>query len=546
MTAVGEHVGELAAENIRIGAAYHDSAWWVAYLLAFARAVPAVGAIGLTTVATGYGYSRSALLTDDEGTYVAQAWAITHLGSLTPYTYWYDHPPVGWMTLALLQSIIAPFTAFGTTIDGGRAAMLPVTLASATLLYTVARRSGMARAFATLSVCLFGLSPLAIQYHRMVLLDNFAVVWTLAAMALALTPQRRLWATAASGACFAFAVLSKETAILLLPVLMLLIWQHCDARTRRFACTLAATLFAFIVLSFPLVAALKSELVAGQGHVSMESAIRWQFFERPSSGTILDNRSGASGVVRQWLTQDRWLLLAAFAMLPIAALVRNLRPFALGFGTLVLIPAKPGYLPMMFVISILPLAALVVGGSLDTIWHLGARRLRDRRKRMLPLRLASPLAAIGLLAAATIVAGPAWSRSLDFTPQADHNRGYREVIRYVTRSIPHQSTLVVDDNMWLDLVEGGFQRDRVVWMYKLGRDPAVDCRYPGGSRDFDYIVVSPTMRALKFDLPATFSGLHAMVVATFGSGADRYTVLRIEHGYAARRHVPLTGCPAIP
>ena len=84
MTAAGEHVGELAAENIRIGAAYHDSAWWVAYLLAFARAVPAVGAIGLTTVATGYGYSRSALLTDDEGTYVAQAWAITHLGSLTP------------------------------------------------------------------------------------------------------------------------------------------------------------------------------------------------------------------------------------------------------------------------------------------------------------------------------------------------------------------------------------------------------------------------------------------------------------------------------
>ena len=90
--------------------------------------------------------------------------------------------------------------------------------------------------------------------------------------------------------------------------------------------------------------------------------------------------------------------------------------------------------------------------------------------------------------------------------------------------------------MWLDLVEGGFERDHVVWMYKLRRDPAVDCRYPDGWRDFDYIVVTPVMRALKLDLPAAFTGLKSHVVTTYGSGTDRYTILRIDHdsGYVAQ------------
>src|SRR5215217_4607702 len=38
--------------------------------------------------------------TDDEGTYVAQAWAILHQGRLAHYTYWYDHPPLGWIQIA--------------------------------------------------------------------------------------------------------------------------------------------------------------------------------------------------------------------------------------------------------------------------------------------------------------------------------------------------------------------------------------------------------------------------------------------------------------
>ena len=69
----------------------------------------------------------------------------------------------------------------------------------------------MGRAFAAAAVIMFGLSPVALYYHRAVLLDNIAIAWALAAFVLALTPRRRLWAFAGSGACFAAAALSKET-----------------------------------------------------------------------------------------------------------------------------------------------------------------------------------------------------------------------------------------------------------------------------------------------------------------------------------------------
>ena len=45
---------------------------------------------------------------DDEGTYMAQAYAVAKWGELAHYTYWYDHPPAGWLQLALWTVISLP------------------------------------------------------------------------------------------------------------------------------------------------------------------------------------------------------------------------------------------------------------------------------------------------------------------------------------------------------------------------------------------------------------------------------------------------------
>src|SRR5918912_4455494 len=56
----------------------------------------------------------------DEGIYMSQAYAVLKLNALTPYAYWYDRAPAGWLLIAVWAAITSGFHAFGTAIDGGR------------------------------------------------------------------------------------------------------------------------------------------------------------------------------------------------------------------------------------------------------------------------------------------------------------------------------------------------------------------------------------------------------------------------------------------
>src|SRR3954451_16989652 len=192
----------------------------------------------------------------DEGTYVSNAWAVQH-GALAPYTYSYGHPPLAWLLIAAWTWVSGLFTDTSYSIDTGRQLMIVVTLVSCSLLFVLARRLNMGRPFAAAAVILFALSPVGLFFHRAVLLDNVAIAWALAAFLLALTPRRQLWAYAGCGACFAAALLSKETTLILLPALVVAAVQNADQRTRRYCLTLLGSLLALIVFVYPLYAALK-------------------------------------------------------------------------------------------------------------------------------------------------------------------------------------------------------------------------------------------------------------------------------------------------
>src|SRR5262245_25817613 len=63
----------------------------------------------------------------DEGIYMEQAWSVLRQGRLSPYTYFYDHAPAGWLVLAGWVSILPhQFEAFGNAINTGRMLMLIV------------------------------------------------------------------------------------------------------------------------------------------------------------------------------------------------------------------------------------------------------------------------------------------------------------------------------------------------------------------------------------------------------------------------------------
>ena len=163
---------------------------------------------------------------DDEGTYVSQAWAIIYMHTLTHYSYWYDHPPLGWIQIAAFAWITDGFNRVADAVYVGREFMWCLTLVGCVLVYVLCRRLGLRQATSAVAVLLFGLSPIAQYFHRMVSLDNIETIWVLAAL-VAATSTRAGWGPALrTGICTAFAVLSKETAIIFLPVIAWVLWQH--------------------------------------------------------------------------------------------------------------------------------------------------------------------------------------------------------------------------------------------------------------------------------------------------------------------------------
>jgi 4-amino-4-deoxy-L-arabinose transferase-like glycosyltransferase len=497
----------------------------------------------------GWNITQFPTLSDDEGTYLAQAWAVQQGEGLAHYTYWYDHPPLGWIQIAFLTwipSLIAPETM---SVASMRFAMLAVSAACAVLLYVLARRLFLPRWAAGLAMALFGLSPLSVVLQREIFLDNIAVMWMLLAFCLAASPSRHLWHHFAAGLTAAVSVLTKETMLVVLPALLVTMWRHSHRDTRKFAVTGAITACALIGLSYPLYALLNSELFPGAGHVSLIDGITYQM-SRPGSGFILDEGTGSHGVLTSWLYYDSVLPLGglAGAALLLATVrwsvtARALAGPALVVAILAVVAMRPsGYLPAMYVIQALPFLALVLAAAAASVAHavlrrgsLGAGPVRPGLSTPLGRARAARLTAATLLAVAAVgYVAPRWYDGNRAALTVDANAPYRAAAAWMQNEVddPANTRVLVDDALWLDLVHDGFEPGTgAIWFYKADLDPAVAKTMPRGWRDLDYVVSSPTVRRDAVDLPNVKSALeHSTPVAVFGTGEDRIEIRRIAGG----------------
>jgi hypothetical protein len=477
----------------------------------------------------------------------------TH-GALSNYTYGYGHPPLGWVTLSLWSWA----RGLGHTLPSivmGREFMVALSIVSCSLLYTLARRLGMGRPFAAGAVVLFAFSPLSLYFHRLVFIDNPAIAWALAAFVLALSPRRRLWTFAASGACFAGCVLSKETAVVLLPALLVAAAQNFDRRTRRYCLALLASFFVLTCLAYPLYAFLKGELIPGAGHVSLVDELVEQLFGRATTGSIFDPQSGVRGIVGYWLQLDPWLVGAAFFLAPIALALRTTRAAAVACVTQFALILRPGYLPFMYVIGLLPFAAIVVAGTADVLWRTAIGRIRpvgsDRggwraivswvsTRLAWPMRGAAAAALACVVTVFALVVAPGWAAAdreamtlrLDGAQRAAHS--------WLVHNVDHRKRLLVSDDFWIYLIdhgfdahpmEGGFYSRTVVFYWAFDYDPAVQKYFPNGWRDFDYIVSTQGMRNDIGEVPETAEALkHSRLVVGFGDGPTRIEIRAVNRG----------------
>lgn len=480
--------------------------------------------LGLLVNAANLGGSPQRI--DDEGTYAAQAWSIGNLGELTHYTYWYDHPPLGWIQIAAWAGLTDAWNRYDVAVVAAREAMLVASAIAAVLLWFLVRRIGFARLTASVSVALFLLSPLAVQFHRQVYLDNIATAWLLAALLLAMSRRAQLAGYIGAAAAFGVTVLTKETYLLALPLIAWLMWRGADRTTRRYTLSVAAAVLGLIGLTYVALAAVKGEVMPAAGRVSLWDGLAFQLASREGSGSLFDPESLMSRTVGLWWQLDAVLIVTALAAAVAALFVRRLRPFAIALLALTAFMFRGGYLPVPYVIMLLPFAAIVVAG----MGQVAVEALRTHGV----LRRFGGIAVASGLVVAVIAAGPLWAAQLRGFLLADLDRPLRDAESWMTQNAPADSRMLVDDAMWVDLVRAGFERENVVWYYKADTDPDVQELTPDGWRDYDYVVTTDSMRTFPTEFPTVRQAIeNSAVVASFGEGAQKVEVRLVDSDQAA-------------
>jgi Dolichyl-phosphate-mannose-protein mannosyltransferase len=355
---------------------------------------------------------------DDPGTYLSQAWSVQYEHNLSPYSYFYDHAPGGWIQIALWSMLTRGFDRYDSAMAFGNECMLISKVASIVLLYWLGRRLRFSRPAAAAAGLIFALNPLALAYTRWTFLDNLVTPWILLAFALALSRRRTLFGAVGAGLAFAIAALTKETTLVLAPALLWALVQNSDRRNRAHVVVMSCGLSLLVMATYPVYALTKGEFFEGPGHNSLLGTARWQLLDRQASGSILDPASSVSRTVSQWLTYDPTLVAGGLLAVPLLLLVARLRPVAICLLLQAVVVARGGYVPAMQVVNILPWCCLAVPGAVEVL--RGNPLLRTvfgrRRRRHRPAPDTAPAVMVSGEDLARL--GP-WSPSL-FEPGGQH------------------------------------------------------------------------------------------------------------------------------
>ena len=450
----------------------------------------------LSIVVSLWNLNGSPGYSEDGGTYTAQAFSVLN-GSLAPYTYWYDHPPLGWIQLGALAWI--PYSlgfGDGTYIGATRYVITLYFVATALLIFLLARRLRIRRPIAALAVVILVLSPLSLILGRQIYLDNIGATWLLLAFYLALSPRKALWHHIAAGVFFAVAVLSKETLAIFGPALLLAMLNRPRWSNRNFS--IVGFLFVGgLVLSFyPLMALLRGELLAGANHVSLQEALTYQFFSRSGSGYIWEAGTERAELLNGWLYYDRYIIAAGLA----AAVLCLLRRRTLWIPVAIVSFAIPvfigqGYLPAMYIIGVLPYFVLALGAALNVLWdgveRLAATGPASRR----PLARAAGAAVIA--AGIVLMSVPQWFEQDRELLTAQANEDWLLTLNWVKENVPREDTVLTPYSMWQELNSGAGWHDpwTMVVTEKADLDRQFAVEHPEGWTAVDWVIVGPIVRS---------------------------------------------------
>lgn len=431
----------------------------------------------ISGLAHGYGMFRFPYYENDEGVYVSQGWSSVSEGKLSPYTYWYDHAPAGWILIGVWQKLTGgPFT-FGASVNSGRVLMLVLHLASTAVLFGIARKTSGRTMAGVIAGLIFGLSPLAVYFQRRVLLDNIATFWVLMALGLVIFRKLRLWSALAGAVCMGVAVLSKEVAIFFLPGFLVLLASR-SGKNRHFFVILALVICGLVIATYPLFALLKGELFPGGAHVSLVGSLT----EQLGRGVNLPFWNPDSLQMDNW-----WRWVARDPVLMWGGLVTMV---AMGLGAIGIkswrIPAILGWSFVAFLLRssliidfyILPLIPFIAWGAGMVISKMAEVKIFRWSRTVIILLIIILFVGqdIGL-----------YTR--------DETKNQLAALEYVKKNVPAEAEVAVDSSLFLDLRLSRWKGDPKLvnadWAWKIERDPEINTTKLGGDfRNINYVVIS--------------------------------------------------------
>ncbi len=447
----------------------------------------ALGALAIVALLVhSYNMFGYPLYYGDEGIYMEQAYAVLKLGRLAFYTYFYDHAPTGWLQIAVWSALTGGFHKFGTAIDGGRVLMLLFHVATVMVLFRIALQLTANTFIATITGILFTLSPLSVHFGRLVMLDNMMGFWLMLAIALLLNYKGNILRLLSSGFCFGVAVLTKENAVVLLPGFIYAIWALVKRDHARFA--RAAWLFAALatISTYFLFAVLKNELIPSSEHVSLIGSVLWQS-SRKGGPAWEQSSEFYRTVTGEWLTRDFWLIGLGITGTLWNIFQQDPKKRFVGLVSFLVIlsiarggPVYPFYIPPM-----LPLLALNFSLSINNI----ATWIRVPALLPMVFVIVATVSCVNL-------------QRQEFMFTFDATKMQRQAIAWVQEHVPPDALILIDDDLWVDLHDGGpgkpsFPNAHSHW--KAARDPAIyQTLLQDNWRNIDYLVVVNLMDQLIF------------------------------------------------
>jgi hypothetical protein len=400
-----------------------------------------------------YNISGFPKMIGDEGIYVSQAYWLTHLGALGPYTYWYDHFPLGWAQIGAWQLLTGPVRFLGHSVLSARALMGLVLGGTTTLLYLLTKQLTKSRLTSFLASFIFITSTLTLTFGRMVLLDNLAVFWFLLSLVILLNHPRKISHLALSNLTLGISILTTESLLFFLPpYLYLTYYLNKDNLHRNYALLISYVTIFFLISFFPLLAILKHELLPHPGQVSLLETIMFQA-SRGSGIPFWDPDSHFRLMLNTWMKIDPLLLILGSGStllslsLPLPVVQKIISVFAVFFLAFLL---RGGQIYEFYLIPLIPFFALNLSFILRYFHKLAKSHL---------VTIITLTSIVGYLLTTNLY--PFYSTATSTQKQSIN----------ALKSLTPGSIIVANNYAYLDLYLQG--KSQIHWYQKVESDPAV-------------------------------------------------------------------------